>query len=95
MPWGLVLFRHGFGAWLGLGRGVKGGGAGDRSGYRPKISREGTGRGGVGLGLPLSKKLVELHGGALILESIVGVGTTAQVILPAQRVRSVEETGSM
>ena len=52
-------------------------------------------QGGVGLGLPLSKKLVELHGGALILESIVGVGTTAQVILPAQRVRSVEETGSM
>ena len=52
-------------------------------------------QGGVGLGLPLSKKLVELHGGELILESVVGVGTTAQVILPAQRVRSVEETAAM
>jgi PAS domain S-box-containing protein len=45
-------------------------------------------QGGVGLGLPLAKKLIELHGGALALDSDVGVGTAARVVLPAERVRS-------
>ena len=49
-------------------------------------------QGGVGLGLPLSTKLIELHGGTLTLESEVGVGTTARVHLPAHRVRSQNET---
>lgn len=43
-------------------------------------------KGGTGLGLPLVKKLVELHGGALTLESRLGVGTTVSVRLPAWRV---------
>ncbi len=38
---------------------------------------------GTGLGLPLSRKLVELHGGTLHLESTPGEGTTAVVTLPA------------
>jgi len=38
---------------------------------------------GTGLGLPLSKALVELHGGRLDLQSAVGVGTTVFVRLPA------------
>jgi len=38
---------------------------------------------GTGLGLPLTKRLVELHQGVLELESIVGHGTTAVVRLPA------------
>jgi two-component system cell cycle sensor histidine kinase PleC len=37
---------------------------------------------GTGLGLPLSRKLVELHGGTLHLESTPGEGTTAIVTLP-------------
>ncbi len=41
--------------------------------------------GGVGLGLPLARQFVELHGGMLILESTEGVGTTATLRLPGTR----------
>ncbi|MEA2755068.1 MAG: hypothetical protein QOJ54_1357 [Aliidongia sp.] len=40
---------------------------------------------GTGLGLPLSRALVEEHGGQLLLTSLPGVGTTATVTLPAVR----------
>ena len=40
---------------------------------------------GTGLGLPLVKSLVELHGGTFALDSEVGKGTTATVTLPAFR----------
>ncbi len=39
--------------------------------------------GGTGLGLPLTKIFVELHGGRLEIESTINVGTTVTVILPA------------
>jgi signal transduction histidine kinase len=48
---------------------------------------------GTGLGLALVKAMVELHGGRLTLESTVGEGTTATVILPASRVVVVVEPG--
>jgi signal transduction histidine kinase len=41
---------------------------------------------GTGLGLPLSKALVELHGGRLYIESKLGAGTTVTIYLPAQMV---------
>ena len=41
---------------------------------------------GTGLGLPLVKGLAELHGGALDLQSEIGVGTTATVRFPAERI---------
>ncbi len=37
---------------------------------------------GAGLGLPLAKKLVELHGGTLTIASTPGEGTTVRVWLP-------------
>jgi signal transduction histidine kinase len=41
---------------------------------------------GTGLGLPLAKSLIELHGGMLELESEPGVGTAVTLHLPADRV---------
>jgi len=41
---------------------------------------------GTGLGLPLARQLVELHGGTLTLESAVGTGTAATIMLPASRI---------
>ncbi|ACJ00097.1 non-motile and phage-resistance protein [Rhodospirillum centenum SW] len=43
--------------------------------------------GGAGLGLPLVKALVDLHGGSFELESTPDAGTLASVWLPADRVR--------
>ena len=40
---------------------------------------------GTGLGLPLSKALMELHGGTLELQSALGVGTTVTVTFPGER----------
>ncbi|MDB5409597.1 MAG: hypothetical protein JWL84_4509 [Rhodospirillales bacterium] len=42
--------------------------------------------GGIGLGLPLTKSMIELHGGTLELTSTLGLGTTARLRFPAGRV---------
>jgi len=42
--------------------------------------------GGTGLGLPYSKRVVEIHGGTLKLSSQVNQGTTVRISLPASRV---------
>ena len=38
---------------------------------------------GTGLGLPLARKLIELHGGRLWVESVQGMGSTFRFTLPA------------
>ena len=40
---------------------------------------------GVGLGLPLTKRLVELHGGTLEIVSVPGAGTTVTARFPHER----------
>ncbi len=52
-------------------------------------------QGGTGLGLPLAKTLVELHGGSLDLQSAVGRGTTVTIRLPAVRVVQSGDLSSM
>lgn len=41
---------------------------------------------GAGLGLPLTKVLIERHGGRLVLDSTPGVGTTVRLEFPPSRV---------
>ncbi len=48
-------------------------------------------REGAGLGLPIAKALVELHGGVLMITSIKGQGTDATVILPPRQRVSLAE----
>jgi signal transduction histidine kinase len=42
---------------------------------------------GVGLGLPLARAMIGMHGGELTLTSEVGAGTLVEVTLPADRLR--------
>jgi two-component system cell cycle sensor histidine kinase PleC len=41
---------------------------------------------GTGLGIPLAKAMVELHGGTLSIKSEIGAGTSVEVKLPRERV---------
>jgi signal transduction histidine kinase len=44
--------------------------------------------GGLGLGLPIARALVRMHGGELALTSEIDVGTTVEIRLPAERLRA-------
>lgn len=51
----------------------------------PKHASE-NGEKGTGLGLPLAKAMMDLHGGVLHLQSEIGTGTTVTLYFPRQRV---------
>lgn len=46
---------------------------------------------GLGLGLPLAKRIAALHGGALDIDSTPGAGTCARINLPANRLSGAPE----
>jgi len=50
-----------------------------RTAFEPYFSTKDT---GIGLGLALTRKIVEDHGGSITLESEPGCGTTARIVLP-------------
>jgi signal transduction histidine kinase len=45
-----------------------------------------SGQEGVGLGLSIASRLTALHGGRLQIRSELGIGTRAQILLPADRI---------
>ncbi len=47
---------------------------------------------GTGLGLPLTKSFVEMHGGSLELKSSLGDGTEVTLRFPAERVQPRPES---
>jgi signal transduction histidine kinase len=47
---------------------------------------------GTGLGLPLSKAMIELHGGSLAIQSVPQQGTQVSVTFPASRIVGQQET---
>ena len=57
--------------------------------FEPFVQAEATSArrfGGLGLGLPIARRIARLHGGDVTLESISGQGTTARFTLPSERV---------
>ncbi len=48
---------------------------------------------GTGLGLPLVKALVELHGGSLMIDSAPGIGTTITLFFPQERIVAPADVG--
>ena len=47
---------------------------------------------GTGLGLPISRRIAEMHGGALEITSTPGRGTRARLLLPASRIAPEQES---
>jgi len=50
--------------------------------------------GGAGLGLAIAKRIATLHGGDIVIESRYGIGTTARLILPPDRVTWPENSNA-
>ena len=50
-------------------------------------------KGGLGLGLNIAKSFAELHGAALLLESELGRGTTARLVIPPERLVAASPVG--
>lgn len=47
-----------------------------------QIDRDSREQQGIGMGLPLSKRIIEIHGGSLEITSVVGKGTQVMICLP-------------
>jgi signal transduction histidine kinase len=50
--------------------------------YRAESARDRNGPGGYGLGLSIAKKIVDIHNGEIVIESVIKKGTTVKISLP-------------
>jgi signal transduction histidine kinase len=57
--------------------------------YRSDAARSKSGSGGYGLGLPIAKKITDIHGGSLTVDSKPGIGSTFTVRLPVKHMRNI------
>jgi signal transduction histidine kinase len=55
--------------------------------FRADITRP-THSGGMGLGLAIAKRVVDLHGGTIMAESVLGQGSTFRIHMPITRAKS-------
>lgn len=56
-----------------------------------------TGQGGLGLGMVIAKALIERHGGEMVVDSVLGEGTTVKLLFPSGSLVTVqpEQTGTL
>jgi signal transduction histidine kinase len=50
--------------------------------YFQQINRDQQEQQGMGMGLPLARQVVEVHGGVFLINSLVGRGTKISISLP-------------
>ena len=62
---------------------------------RTEDAARGVDGGGIGLGLAITKEIVQLHGGNISLESEPGFGTTFHILLPVAVATEASQTREM